>query len=116
MDAKDVLLASVLTGGSGGGGGGGSGGGNNALIVRLSGTPANFTIDKTYNEIAEAVSNGRYVMLTNEFGNLVANLNSIDGDECLFTSCFAAATSIEVLTFAVNQDNTVSVHPASVLL
>lgn len=104
-------------GSSGGGsGGGGSGGGNDTLIVHITGSYGNFAFDKTYDEIVEAVSNGRYVMLADESNKLVANLtNTEDGNGCVFTNCYATATSVVVMTFTIDQDNTVTIHDATLL-
>lgn len=102
MDAKDVLLASVLAGGGSGGGG------SEALIVHVGGTPPNFTVDKTYNEIVEATNNGVSVMLFNPNNEFEGYLTSTSGGVCLFSS-FGAFNGAAILgTFSVAPDNTVS--------
>ena len=103
-----------------GSGGGDSGGGSNTLIVHITGSYGNWAFDKTFDEIVEAVSNGRYVMLATESNQLVANLTTSESGtgtvECVFTSCFATGTSVVVTTFILSQDNTVTVHDATLQL
>lgn len=88
--------------GSGGGGGG-------TLIVHLSFTPPdNYTIDKTYNEIAEAASNGVSVMLMNPAGELEAYLTSTADGVCIFSCCGAYRNMATFITYSVTPDNAVS--------
>jgi hypothetical protein len=72
MNAKDVLLASVLAGGgSGAGGGGGTGG---ILTVNDNGG----TLDKTWQEIHDAfIAGTMIVILLDSNANLVVNVGQI---------------------------------------